>query len=262
MNFSKFQSVIPTLKMIGLSDFIYLRVTRCSKFFVLSNNNWFVKDIIKAKLLNPSLKDLLLRSIPGKLCVVLFNDLSNKPGCRVDYAVLKAGIGIALPAKEYIDVFSFFSDPKNNHEDQFYLRHFGLLKRFIIFFRLNYKKEIEFAANNLLDLKEKIQLYSNCHKKTKKLVNLSLADVPIKPYLLAMNTNKIFLTDKEKFYLSGLLEGKSARIMAKELCISPRSIESSLEMLKAKTGYSTKSELLKAFIEGQYLNWFYYDRYY
>ena len=37
--------------------------------------------------------------------------------------------------------------------------------------------------------------------------------------------------------------------IAKEIGVSPRSIESCLETIKSKIGYRTKSELLTAFLE-------------
>lgn len=252
---NKISEVIPTLKIIGISDFSYMRVTINNKFFILGSNQEFVNIVNESRLLDTSIKDLLLRSNTEKLSVAFLNGKANTE--------FKKGISIALPFKEHIDVFSFFKDFQSGPEDQFYLRHFGLLKRFIIFFRLNYKKEIELAARNLLDLKETIKLYSGFNQKeTKNIEYLSQTNVLIKPYLFTANANQIHLTDKEKYYLSGLSEGKNVRVIAKELHMSPRSIESSLEMLKVKTGYRTKSELLKAFIESQYQARFYYDRYY
>lgn len=253
---NKVSEVIPTLKIIGISDFIYMRVTINNKFFILGSNQEFVNIVNESRLLDNSIKDLLLRSNTEKLSVAFLNEKTNTE--------FKTAISIALPFKEYIDIFSFFKDLQSNPKDQFYLRHFGLLKRFIIFFRLNYKKEIELAARNLLDLKETIKLYYGFHQKeTKNMANLIQANIPsVKPYLFTANANQIHLTDKEKYYLSGLSEGKNVRIIAKELHMSPRSIESSLEMLKVKTGYRTKSELLKAFIESQYQTRFHYDRYY
>lgn len=260
---NRFQEVIPTLKLIGISDFIYMRVTTSNKFFVLGSNDEFVKRINESRLLSTSIKKLLLQSKTDKLSVALLNDKTNSPGKKCNDTKFKTGISIALPFKEYIDIFSFFADLQANQEDLFYLRHFGLLKRFIIFFRLDYKKEIELLARNLLDLKESITLYSGLNKKgAESLENLTQTNFPIKSHLFTASANQLHLTDKEKYYLSGLSEGKNIRVIAKELHISPRSIESSLEMLKAKTGYRTKSELLKAFIENQYQARFYYDRYY
>ena len=71
------------------------------------------------------------------------------------------------------------------------------------------------------------------------------------------------LTDRDKYSLSGLLEGKNIRVMAKELHLSPRTIEASFETLKSKTGYRTRSQLIKAVkVKQSYLPKLYYDRYY
>lgn len=150
-----------------------------------------------------------------------------------------------------------------SQKNRFYLRHFGLLKRFIIFFRLKYKEEIEVAANNLLDLKENIKLYSNhdSSKKRKNFAKFNWNTFSIKDCIISANKNTVRLTDREKYYLSGLLEGKNIPVMAKELHISPRTIEASLETLKSKTGYRTRAQLIKA-VKQPYLPKLYYDRYY
>lgn len=109
-----------------------------------------------------------------------------------------------------------------------------------------------------------MQLYSQCNEDEKSAIiaNIRQETLPRKAFIKTLYSKKISLTEREVSYLIMLLDGKSMLSIAEELAVSQRSVESCFEIIKSKTGYNTKSELLTAFLESQiYQPSVYYDRY-
>jgi DNA-binding CsgD family transcriptional regulator len=243
------------LTAIDISLFLHLRINKQNKFFILSNNN-----LIKEKIINSNgrigtmLASLATSSVCGKLSVALWqsyeNDFlleeSNKLG-------IGNGISIALPFHEYIDIFSFASAIDNVKINSFYLNYFWLLKRVIVFYRIKNKRMIESTMHSpMFDLFEKVEFYNLAiSEKSSSMKCIRNKILPREISIKTATSKKIKLSEKETAYLLLLLEGKSAYSIAKELNVSQRSVEHTLDKVKIKTGYASKVELLASFIENQ-----------
>jgi DNA-binding CsgD family transcriptional regulator len=254
------------LSIIEITNFFHLRINRKSQFFILSNNKDIANHLINEGGDIGILLDKLARiSICGKISLSIWENYIGDPFLEKMYKLgIWNGVSIALPLNDYIDIFSFASSLKNEKLNNFYLNHLQLIKRFIIFFRLNGRKAIEYASRDLYQLNKKIKLYSQSSNKGREnLINTIRQDtLPRKASIKTVFLKNINLTEKEIIYLIMLLDGKSMPNIAEEIGVSQRSVESCLETIRSKTGYNTKAELLTAFLESQaYQPSIYYDRY-
>jgi DNA-binding CsgD family transcriptional regulator len=263
--FRTIQKLASILNILSINTFFHLRINRKSQFFILSNNKDIINHLVyEDNNIGTMIQELSKTSICGKLSVAIWKNYVNDSFLEKIYKLgIWNGISIALPFEDYIDIFSFASSIDNKEVNNFYLNHLRLLKHFIVFFRLNGRKEIEFANRNLYQLNKKLKLYSKYNKRKKITVNTIQEETLPKKGLIKTAYSKIInLTEKEVTYLIMLLDGKSMFNIAEELNISQRSVESCLEIIKSKTGYNTKAELLTAFLESQiYQPSVYYERY-
>lgn len=264
--FKKVKRLASVLSIIEITNFFHLRINKKSQFFILSNNKDIANYLINEGGDIGILLDKLARiSICGKISLSIWENYIGDSFLEKMYKLgIWNGISIALPLNDYIDIFSFASSLKNEKLNNFYLNHLQLIKRFIIFFRLNGRKAIEYASRDLFQLNKKIKLYSQSNKKeSETLINtIRQETLPRKAVIKTIFSKNINLTEKEIVYLIMLLDGKSMPSIAEELGVSQRSVESCIATIKSKTGYNTKAELLAAFLESQvYQPSIYYGRY-
>lgn len=98
---NRFQETISILKIIGISDFVYTRITADNKFFVLSNSSLFARFIFKSSLLNDSINRLALSATVGKLKIEILNIEKNDLFCKqLAEKGIRAGLNIALPFED------------------------------------------------------------------------------------------------------------------------------------------------------------------
>lgn len=72
------------------------------------------------------------------------------------------GISLSLHFGDYIEIVSFGADLDNHGMKNFYINPIQLLKRFVIYFRMQAKKFIhDLCCNNLIILKEKLTFCSS-----------------------------------------------------------------------------------------------------
>lgn len=265
-HFRKVKKLASVLNSLAINTFFHLRINTKSQFFILSNNagisNHLINEDSNVGILH---NKLATTSISGKISIAIWKKYVDDSFLEKIYKMgVWNGISIALPFDDYIDIFSFASSIENKHVNNLYLNHLRLIKRFIIFFRLNAKDTIEYANQHLYQLNNKLELYTQCNEAEKRdlIDNIRKKIQPRKAFIKTLYTKKISLTEREVSYLIMLLDGKSMLSIAEELGISQRSVESCFETIKSKTGYSTKAELLTAFFESQiYQPSVYYDRY-
>ena len=258
------QKLTSVLGVLSISTFFHLRVNNKNQFFILSNNIEIMNYLIyEYRNLGTMIEELVQTSICGKLAVMRWRNYVGDSFLEKIYKLgVWNGISVALPFNNYIDIFSFASSLRNKEINNFYVNHLQLLKHFIIYFRLNGRKEIEYANKNLYLLNNKLELYSQDSQRKKTVVkNFQKEILPKKGCIKTVYSKIINLTEKEVTYLVMLLDGKSMFNIAEELNISQRSVESCFETIKSKTGYDTKAELLTAFLESQiYQPSVYYER--
>ncbi len=246
--FKVVKKICNTLKIADISTFIHIRVSRESKFFVLSNNQKITKYCAREKTGLAEYLTGIINHIPtAKISVCLW------PCERAVFLVsalsaLKIGNGISIfmPFNDYVDIFSFAADIDNKQIGNFYLNYLKLLKRFIVYYRLkaayiiddmNYDHMIKLSRGVNFNNIQNSNLLSEIESFRQKML-------PEKLIVKQNGKCEITLASKETKYLSLMLEGKSVRRIAEELGVSPKTVESVLQKTKWKTQCNTKIDLL------------------
>lgn len=198
---SKLTSV---LQWIDINTFFHIRITRTNQFFILSNNqhiaDYFIQENNSVEIMPIT---LATTSVCGKISAVYWMNYEHDSFISALRRFgISNGITVALPFNDHIDIFSFASSLENTQLNNFYLNHFRLIKRFIVFFRLKARKIIEHANSHLYSLKNKMVLYSQPTTQDKNATLEALRKIPPrKASMQATYVEKIDLTEKETTYL-------------------------------------------------------------
>lgn len=91
----------------------------------------------------------------GKISINLWPTGSQDPLINKLYKLgIGNGISLSFHFGDYVEIFSFGTDIDNHEMKNFYINHIRLLKRFVIYFRMQAKKLIhDLCCNNLIILK-------------------------------------------------------------------------------------------------------------
>lgn len=256
----KIKNLSSALSIIDIENFFHIRVIDGEKFFVLSNKEKIV-DFFHKRNIDGFFEKIIKKAIYGKISFYLW------PLQKSDFILnnmvaqnVKNGISVSLRLSNYVDIFSF-SSTSDNHN--FYLNHLNLLKRFVIYFRLKAKDVIDEISHSQVHLLAR-RIDFNDKVTDHYLEDLNDFRRQILPLKLTVQDSgrQVKLSPKETQYLLLMLEGKSMNKIAEELGVSHRTVESSLENIKLKMGYTTKARLIADFFEQQlYQPSIHYGRY-
>ncbi len=119
-----------------------------------------------------------------------------------------------------------------------YLSHIDLLERFLDYFREKAQPLIQRA------LKEKIIIPNKFERAPKGII---CKDLDRQAFLNLLNPQHFSTREMECIRL--LTRGYTQKMIAQELGISPRTVETHLEHIKEKTDTHTKGELVKYFLK-------------
>lgn len=148
------------------------------------------------------------------------------------------GIYLIYPNKDGCEFFTFASSTRFPQVINFYLNNFNILESFVFNFRERARKLIQQAESQKIVLpfsQQKIHSYKM--NGLKKMQNAMLCD---KAYLLKSEK----LTIKEYNCLKLILSGLTTKEIAKELILSPRTIEDYINSLKLKFNARNKVDLI------------------
>lgn len=152
--------------------------------------------------------------------------------------------------ENYLELWWFSrnrSKDNNKEENGFYLRNTDVLTKFILYFKqysssfLDHFNKKDFAIfNKGFDFSTAEFLPEEYYAVSHFLQDLSHK---------ALNINGSFIkfSSREIECLNNLCFGKTSKEIAKTLNISPRTVESHINKIKLKTGYYSKSDLIKLF---------------
>jgi DNA-binding CsgD family transcriptional regulator len=150
------------------------------------------------------------------------------------------GCNIYITNKEYIEVFSFASAVENINLQNYCINHFDLLKGFIVSFKHEMLSELGCLRKEnkiIADVAFPDQL-----REKPSVMGESYFSFTKKPKKIRLN-DRVILSLKECQCVHLLLAGNTAKEIASQLYLSPRTVETHLNNVKDKTGSSTKSQL-------------------
>ena len=153
-----------------------------------------------------------------------------------------------------IELWGFATERHVDNMQNFYVENIDLLKDFTASFNIN-------AADIIVPTNENLALYKNFKpqdhsfdeyemKKIKKFIQAT----SINKYPIITNNEEIFLSNKELQCVNLLALGKTAKQIALDLKVSPRTIEKNLENVKNKINCGDKEVIIKIY-KNSVLQW-------
>ena len=154
-----------------------------------------------------------------------------------------------------IEYWCFWGDKGSpNNMQEFFMRNKTCLLKFVQFFNISAESIIKYSQGD----KHKVGFYK-CGDKALETVqllnhksaaiNAFLEDLHKKSkYLHKIKPELTYLTLREQECLGHLAKGDTAKEIARNLELSPHTVETHLKAIKCKTGFHSRSQLVKFFL--------------
>jgi len=164
------------------------------------------------------------------------------------YFNIDNGITIIEKQADSCDFYYFGTTTNNQSIINFYLNNIDLLKRFILYFRDRANPIIKQANENRIILPNHFEQHASpLDNETYILEEFKkdfLKETTIKKLQLSGELEGEFLTNKQLGYIINLMEGKTAKEIARILGVSFRTVEGHITKLKVKFNCRTKNDLI------------------
>lgn len=241
------KSFCKPLEDLGICYFQYVKRSKDKHYLHLSNSPEWLNYFFKQKYYLTSFFDdpekeyisgnYLWQGLPNQQ--TMYQDLRDK---------FKIDCGITCIQKhEDCDEFFYFGANKNQYEIlNFYLNHFYLLQRFILYFKDNFMDIAETHLNKRIIFPAR---KDNFLTTTLKEINKPLfyEQTDFNRYYLSGLISNIYLTRREVECLKWYIEGKTAPEIAIILSMSSRTVETHLNRIRSKTNCFSRGQLCSHF---------------
>lgn len=139
--------------------------------------------------------------------------------------------------------FDFVAHKENFRINEFYIKHYDVLKKFIEQFKITFADVITKAT--ICKSKYKNGFIHNLpeHQET------NISDIQAFLQDIGVNNNSHKLTQREMQCLELVDKGCSAKIIGRELLLSPKTIENHINNIRKKTGYYHRYDLIQFYRE-------------
>ncbi len=153
------------------------------------------------------------------------------------------GITLLRKTNLYDEVFNFATSSNNNKILDLYLNKSGLFYRFIDYFLDEAQELIKKSEKNRIKFNQldKNTLNNDIQDDYKKFINYLNST---KGYCINISNTTVELTHREAQCLTYLIYGQATKVIARNLGISPRTVEVYFDNLKKKTRCKNRLELI------------------
>ncbi len=225
------------LKFHGFNYFQYLRCYPDGSIICFHNKNDLLKVALEYEFGTQSSFKEEHEKFPS---YVFFWDeeLADRPVRLVrERANIHHGMTIVKRHREYYDMIAFAMPKPRTNALAYYVNHLKGLETFAETF-------IQ-SRSDLLNLHEKERLLAPVELQDPNRSKICLPDRRIR-FDISGRNGPTYVTARELFCLQYLAQNRSYKEISQNLSISSRSIETYLERVKLRTGYSTKEQLFRA----------------
>lgn len=158
------------------------------------------------------------------------------------------GISILHVQEDYLDNYVLTTSTDNSAINLLYLNNMEPIQKFIIYFKNKASKLIALAEQNRIscisDPKHFLNVDNSGLEVTSKLKKF-YEMIAVKK--LTIGGQDISLSKRETQCVFSLLEGNTTKEIAKQLDLSPRTVESYFKNIKVKTNTNSLKEVIKKF---------------
>lgn len=237
---SEIDVIIKPLKdFFGFTSFVYQKNFLDGSEIRLSNQPQWIQFFFENELYKKSVFEHTPTEY--KKCRLLWSGLTHHNAVLDKAREFKIDHGVTLiePQKDGCEFFFIGTTPDHPEATTRYLNNPELLDKFIDYFREKAAPLIKKAAENRIIIPSKII------EAPKLSYDL---DIDMQLFLSALHHKTLaHLTPRELECLRWLLKGYTQKMIANELHISERTVETHLIHVKEKTNLKTKAQLIKSF---------------
>ena len=249
----------PLSEHLGIEMFSYIRVFFDGRCFFITNQLDFSRNyfqfILKedaSLLIDKSVQNLF---IPQQILPIFWPAIPTSKTMHFLYNHgFWPGFSFGRKRQDSIEYWTFLGNKEYSTDmHRFYLCNQDVLLKFIHYFNMHAQNIIKCEEGD----KYKLSFYKKRHKAEEELV-LSTYNPAINSFLKELRKNSIHLckatpelthlTNRELDCLALLTKGETAKEIAQNLSISPRTVETYLQSIKHKTGLHCRSQLVKLFL--------------
>jgi DNA-binding CsgD family transcriptional regulator len=257
------QICAPLFKSTNINLFYFVRAFDNGHYAILlSDPEWLQHKLSNDYMLVPPISKKILDKKFGYLIPArgkykqVVTDLRNIFKKYNPFDLIEGGDG-------YFDLYGFTTNSEEDNLVNFYLNNRDIFEDFKRYFRDKAASLIQMAENDKIVAPKHMQanfdsqIIKICHsnKNNNCDINEELLN-NIKPDRYSCYNKEgliIYITKREMECLKYLVRGRSIKETANFLNISPRTVESHLEKLKAKTGCYRKSDLITFYEDNFYV---------
>ena len=253
----------PLSEYLGIKMFGYGRVFFDGRYIAVNEQLNFSKALFQfiltenvAHLRAKDFIPLQLSSVQGIIPWVESETPKSKMGQFRNYHGFRIGIYFERMLSDSMEYWIFSGDKESPNIRDFCVRNYDTFLKFIHFFNTSRAEIIKYGLGD----EHKVGFFNGGCKFIKELqsivpahetlaINAFLEELQKKSkYLHKIKPGLTYLTPREQDCLGHLAKGDTAKEIAQSLEISPRTVETHLKTIKYKTGFHSRSQLVKFFL--------------
>lgn len=240
------------LSSIGVTYFNYIKIAHDGSRELLTNNADWIDHFYK----NSLYKSVGVIDIEYLLPkgYFLWSELKNDdPAYTQGRELFNIDNGLSFVVKKQTETILYiFASTRDQYTiNNFYVRNIDLFKRFILYFNDKGSELLKKATKNKIYLPDKQMVTNRNLNKiyiNEKVRNEFFNKTDMSRYFLLDREDHLYLTKKEAECVAYMLEGATAKQIAKKLNISFRTVEAHFRKIKEKLNCSNKDELSRLII--------------
>lgn len=238
------------LNALGIIHFMYSRFFKNGSAFCLTNH-WdsYYNHCKKKYIISPPISKNIINK---KFFYIPTLNLDTKfSAAAYDW---QSSFSIGHPIyfieyeRDYFDLIIYGAKSNNPNIINVYLSNIEILEQFKIYFKDNAKKLIEQSNKNRIWLPGAMSANMTASKQIQEHENFKnkiLKQLEIKRYIPLGADKKILLSNRELDTMKQLSLGCTLKEAAKNMNISPRTVETHLNHIRQKLGVFRKSDIIK-----------------
>lgn len=243
---SKLEEICAPLKLLGISNFSYAKITKDKKFLRMGTYAPYTDLFFKLELFNHPQNSRGLANpktfvTEEQTRIFLWNTsdlVLSQLRLNVD---MWNGANIYFTHKEYIEAWSFGGTPQDTRLPNFIVNNMDVLQRFMAYFRTSAKDLID--GSKTIDIQFAEIIPPEFDPDLKALDDF-MKLISTNKYLITKGNNNFYLTIREMECLLLRNQGLTAKESARKLNVSYRTVETYLNNIKIKSGVDNLNQIL------------------
>lgn len=237
------QIMQPLTDLLGINYFAYRKIYPDGRHIVLTNSpEWLIeyygREYYKKQETNKA------ESIKGFYPIIWdYIEKTKFSEQSIQNAILRGfchSLSLKHVKEDYMELWSLSAPKSNCSVNDNYLRYYEHIKQFTFYFKNKFAPILTIAEQNPIYTNQRLILDQN------NKLSQFLKSIEINKLNLCAADRTLNLTEKETLCIKCLLRGDSYKTIAKELNISPRTVEVHITHLKQKLRICSKGRIREA----------------